>query len=62
MWTMHHFESDPAWFFLYFQVEVPVGMSTSYFKTFLQNKLIADTASKFTSTSQAQLEATLLTE
>lgn len=62
MWTMHHSESDPAQSFMYFQLEVPVGMPTSYFKTLLQNKLIADTGSKSTGTSQAWLEATLSSE
>lgn len=50
---MHHSESDPAQSFMYFQLEVPVGMPTSYFKTLLQNKLITDTGSKSTGTSQA---------
>lgn len=62
MWTMHHYESDPAQSSMYFQLEVPVGIPTSYFKMLLQNKLIADTGSKSTGTSQAWLQATLSTE
>lgn len=50
---MHHYESDPAQSSMYFQLEVPVGIPTSYFKMLLQNKLIADTGSKSTGTSQA---------
>lgn len=60
MWSMHHYEYDPAQSFMYNQV--PVGMSTSYFKALLQNKLIADSGSKSTGTSQAWMEATLSTE
>jgi len=55
-------EPDPAQSFMYFQLGVPMGMPTSYFKTLLQNKLIADTGRKSTGTSQAWLEATLSTE
>lgn len=60
---MHCYESDPAQSFMYFQLQVPVGMPRSYFKTLkIQNKLIADTGSKSTGTSQAWQEATFSTE